>query len=91
MENVRVAFEFLTDGKSVPIGHQFVPCHVVFNIKMEDFRCKARLAAGGHMTKALATIRYASVMSRETIRIDLMIAVLNDLEVKSGDILNVYL
>ena len=38
MENVRVAFEVLPDGKSVPIGHQFVPCHIVFDVKMEDFR-----------------------------------------------------
>ena len=47
MENVRVAFEVLPDGKSVPVGHQFVLCHMVFNIKMEDFRHKARLVAGG--------------------------------------------
>ena len=38
MENVRVAFEVLPDGKSVPIGHQFVQCHTVFDIKMEEFR-----------------------------------------------------
>ena len=40
------------------------------------------------MTKAPATIAYDSVVSRETVRIALMIATLNDLEVKSGDILN---
>ena len=33
MENERVDFEVLPDGNSVPIGHQFVPCHMV-----EDFR-----------------------------------------------------
>ena len=49
---------------------------MVFNIKMEDSRQKARLAAGDHMTKAPATITYASVMSRETIRIGFMIATL---------------
>ena len=42
------------------------------------------------MTKALATITYASVVSRETVRTALMIAALNDLEVKSGYILNAY-
>ena len=68
MENVRVAFKVLPDGKSVPIGHQFVQCHMVFDIKMEDFRCKARLVAGGHMTMAPDTITYASVVSRETVR-----------------------
>ena len=38
MENVRVAFEVSTDRKSKPISHQFVHCHMVFNIKMEDIK-----------------------------------------------------
>ena len=63
---------------------------MVFNVKMEDFRHMARLVAGGHMTKALATIMYARVVSRERVRIALMIAALNDLEVKLGNILNAY-
>ena len=42
------------------------------------------------MTETLATIMYSSVVSRETVRIALMIAALNDLEVKSGNILNAY-
>ena len=42
---------------------------MVFDIKMEDFRQKARLVAGGHMTEAPATIMYASVVSRETVRV----------------------
>ena len=40
------------------------------------------------MTKAPATITYASIVSRETVRIALMIVALNDLEVKLGDMLN---
>ena len=63
---------------------------MVFDIKMEDFRQKARLVAGGHITETPATIMYASVVSRETVRIALMIAPLNNLEVKLGDILNAY-
>ena len=42
------------------------------------------------MTEALSTIMYASIVSRETTRIALMITALNDLEVKSGKILNAY-
>jgi hypothetical protein len=53
-----------------------------------DFRCKARPVAGGHRTEAPATITYASVVSRETVRLALTIAALNDLEVKVGDVLN---
>ena len=90
MKNVRVAFEVLPDGKSELVCHQLVQWHMVFDIKMEDFRQKVRLVAGGHMTKAPATITYASVVSRETVRIALMIATLNDLEVKLENILNAY-
>jgi hypothetical protein len=64
---------------------------MIFDIKMDDFRCKARLVAGGHMTKAPATITYASVVSRETVRIALLMAALNDLNVKVGDVLNAYI
>ena len=90
MNDVRVAFKILPDGKPVPIGHQFVQCHMVFDIKMEDFRRKARLVAGGYMTKTLATIMYASVVSKETVRIALMICTLNDLKVKLGHIMIAY-
>ena len=42
------------------------------------------------MTKAPATIIYASVESREMVRIALMPATHNDLEAKLGNTLNVY-
>ena len=64
---------------------------MVFDIKMKDFRCKFRLVAGGQITKPPATIMYASVVSRETVRIALMIATLNDLDKKLGDIFNAYI
>ncbi len=65
---------------------------MIFDVKMEDFRRKeARLVAGGHVTKAPASITYASFVSRKTVRLALMIAALNDLEVKAGDVLNAYL
>ena len=63
---------------------------MVFDIKMEDFRQKARLVAGGHITEAPATITYATAVSIETVRIALMITTLNDLVVKLGDILNAF-
>jgi hypothetical protein len=64
---------------------------MIFDVKMEDFRQKARLVTGGHQTKAPATITYASVVSRETVHLALTIASLNDLEVKVGDVLNAYI
>ncbi len=47
--------------------------------------------AGGHLTQAPATITYASVVSRETVRLALTFANLNNLELKVGDVLNAYI
>ncbi|KAL7501966.1 hypothetical protein ACHAXN_000097, partial [Cyclotella atomus] len=55
MHNVRIAFDTLEDGLLSPQEYQFVRCHMVFDVKMEDFCRKARLVARGHMTKAPAT------------------------------------
>ena len=66
-------------------------CHLVFDVKLDGFKRKARLVAGGHMTEAPAIMTYASVVSRDTVRIALTIAALNDLEVKTSDIQNAYL
>ena len=47
-----------------------------FDIKIKNFRQKARLVAGGHMTEAPAAITYGSVVSRETVKIALTLAAL---------------
>jgi hypothetical protein len=64
---------------------------MIFDVKMEVFRRKARLVTGGHKTEAPATITDANVVSRETVRIALLMAALNNLEVKVGDVLNAYI
>ncbi len=43
------------------------------------------------MIAAPATLMYASVVSCETVHIALMIAALNGLKVKAGDVLNAYI
>jgi hypothetical protein len=93
MKEVCIAFNILPDGHSAPIGYQKIPCHMIFDVKMEDFRQKARLVAGGHRTEAPATSTYASMVSCETMHLALAltIASLNDLKVKVGDVLNAYI
>ncbi len=91
MKDVRVAFKLLLDGQSAPIGYQKISCHMIVDIKMADFCRKARLVAGGHRTEAPATITYVSVVSHEKVRIALLMATLNDLEVKIGNVLNAYI
>ena len=43
------------------------------------------------MTETPETITYASVVARDTVRIALLLAALNDLDVKVGDVLNAYI
>jgi hypothetical protein len=91
MNDVMVAFKLLDDSETVPIGYQYVQCHMIFDVKMENFRRKARFVAGGHMTETPAAATYASVVSRESVRIALTIAALNDLDILAGDVRNAYL
>jgi hypothetical protein len=91
MKNVRIAFRKATTLQP-PIGYQEIKCHMIFDVKLgENFRRKARYVAGGHVTEPPASITYSSVVSRESVRIALLIAALNDLEVLVGDIQNAYL
>jgi hypothetical protein len=64
---------------------------MVFDVKMEDFHCKAQFIAGGHMTETPATNTYANVVSQESVHITLTLAALNNLEVLTADIKNAYL
>lgn len=92
MTKVRIAFKILGDDENPPPTFQEMRCHMVYDVKMENFQRKARLVAGGHMTEITSsTVTYASVVSRESVRIALTLAALNDLEVKTADIENAYL
>ncbi len=91
MKDVRIAIKCLNPGERAPLDYKWIKCHMIFDIKIENFRRKARMVAGGHMTGAPTIMNYASVVSRETIRIALTIAALNDLKVKAADILNAYI
>ena len=74
------------------VGYQEIDLHMIFDIKLgENFRRKARMVVGGHMTKPPSSVTYSSVVSRESVRVMLMVAALNDLEIQSADIENAYL
>ena len=88
MKNVKVAFKTLEDGEKIPVGYQEIKCHLVFDVKMEDFCHKARFVAGGHMTDVPAAATYSSVVARDSVRIAFTMAALNDLDVCMGDIEN---
>jgi hypothetical protein len=64
MNNVRIAFKVLNGEEAIPPTYQEIRCHMIFDVKMEDFRRKARFVAGGHITDAPHITTYASVVSR---------------------------
>jgi len=90
MTNVRVVFDILKEGVRAPIGQKQIKYHLIFDVKMKDFRRKVQLVAGGHMTNTPKCMTYSSVAGRETVRVALTIAALNNLQVKSGDVMNAY-
>ena len=90
MYNVGVAFEILDEGAHVPHGWKQVTGHLVWDVKM-DFTRKTRWVLDGHKTLDPIGSTYAGVVSRESVRIALTYAALNDLNVFAADIWNAYL
>jgi hypothetical protein len=60
MDAVRVAFSILSEGEP---GYAPMNCHVIFDIKLDGFKRKARLVAGGHQLETPPVVTYSSVVS----------------------------
>ena len=92
-ENLRPAFkEYEGNKEDLPPGYQHIKCYMIFDIKLgENFRRKARLLEGGHTPTAPSSITFSSVVSRDSVRIALTIAALNELDILACDIQNAYI
>ena len=90
MGTVHPAFKFLDEGAAQPVGYTAIRGHIIFDVKM-DFTRKARFVADGHLTDPPSSVTYASVVSRESVRIAFLIAALNDLDIMAADISGAYL
>jgi hypothetical protein len=84
------ALRVLEDGEEVPVGSQFVDLMMIFDVKM-DLTRKARLVARGDQVETPSNLTYASVVSRDSIRIALLLASLNDLTLLAADVAGAYL
>ena len=92
MKKIRPAFKLYEGDVKDLIGYQEITTHFIFDIKLgENFRRKARLVADGHKTRTPPSVTYSSVVSRDSVRICLLLAALNGLNILSGDIENAYL
>ena len=90
MNTIHVAFEFYSRGKSAPDDYTRSSGHIIWDEKM-DFTRKARWVKNGHLTSDPTTSTFAGVVSRESIRILLTYAALNQLDVWAADIKSAYL
>jgi hypothetical protein len=90
MFNVSIAFQILGDGESPPPGWKQSSGHIIFDVKM-DFTRKARWVKDGHKTPDPDWSTYAGFVTRDSVRIALTYAALNDLSITAADIKNAYL
>ena len=90
MRSVQVDFDIRKNGDTPPPGHQFIKCHMLLDVKMEDLQTKSRIVAGGHITDVPPTITYTSADSRDTARTALTMAALENINLKTADIMDTY-
>ena len=74
-ENVRPAFEAYKGNKEdLPPGYQQIKFHMIFDIKLgKNFRKYAGLVGGGYTKTAPSSLKFSSVVSRDSVRITLTI------------------
>jgi hypothetical protein len=85
-----IAFQVQPEGTTRVPEYKPITGHVYWDVKM-DFTRKARYVAGVHRTDPPKAMTYLSVVTRESVRIALTIASLNNLEIRLTDIGNAYL
>eukprot|EP00978_Attheya_sp_CCMP212_P000550 scaffold1076_cov32-Attheya_sp.AAC.2 len=92
MKNVRISFEEYDGNPEELIGYKEITGHLVFDVKLgENIRRKARFCADGHKTGAPSSVTYSTVVSRDSVRILLTIAALNNLKILGADVQNAFL
>ena len=77
-------------GSAGPEGYQKIRVHFVYAVK-HDGRHKARLVAGGHLTRVPIDSVYSGVVSLRSLRLIIFLAELNGLDLWGADVGNAYL
>ena len=92
MKNVQVAFTVHEGDIKDLEGYELISDHLIFDVKLrENFRLKARYVAGGYTTSTPSTVTYSSVTSRDSVRLFLLLAALNDVGIQSVDVQNTFI
>lgn len=92
MKNVMPAFMLFDGGPEDLQGYERIFAHMIFDIKLsENFRRKACYVANGSKCDVSPSVSYSTVVARDSVRIMLLIAALNDLDIVSADVQNVFI
>ena len=73
-----------------PKDFQYTPLTMIFDVKQEDLRRKARLVAGGHVVESSMHESYSSVVQQRSIRLLETVALNEGLSFVTGDIGNAF-
>ena len=67
--------------------YQEITGHTIYDVKLgENFRHKARYVVNGHKTSPPASVTYSTVVTRDSVRIMLLAAALNNLYVRCAHV-----
>ena len=78
--NVSGCFEYFPPYHRFTNDYQYSPLRIIFDVKKEDLRRKARLVAGGHIVDESMYESYSYVVQTHTVRILQTIAIMKDYE-----------
>jgi len=90
VKTVLPALKILERDEKVSPGYNYIDLMTIFDVKM-DLTGKARICARGDQIDTPPSVTYASVVTRESIRIGFMLSSLNDLNILPADVAGAYL
>ena len=85
-------FEFLPSNCnfSKEDGWQYAPMHMIFTIKQEDMRYKARFVMNGNVIDASDYVKYSSTVNSLSVRLLFIVAAKEHLDIMTGDVANAF-
>ena len=86
------AFGHYEGNTSELVAYRDITGCLIFDRKLSDnISRKERLVANRHLVETPASITYSTVVSRDSVRILLLAAALNDLDIMGADVQNAFL
>ena len=92
MTNNWVAFEHYQGNTSDLVAYEEITGHFIFDVKVsEKFRIKERFVSDGHLVETPESITYSTVVSRDLVRILILVPPTNYLKTMVADVQNALL